>query len=751
MAKRQSRPPDDGASELGSIADRLGVGSRPPMRTPSGDLDPEHFRWAYTLLDRMIVGIMQGEIDPPRNFNPEQYRKVFNSYCMSHGFDPRHLQDARTEAEKLLDAVRQLVEAPHTVLEIPTDIVNALAGAMEAAVKECGRQIDAQIDEARLASVGKGWRHLLEKLARCQEMARQPLPSRVFKGDAAKWRASHLLRHMLYIFHRGTASEADATAMMKITPHLCKMAVDIWEAEEKVAFTAEGVQYGAIDYEGVILTCPPGHWKTTILTAWISRRTCRRKRTQGIVLHAIADKAEEILQSVKFAIDNKTATGRRCRALYPHLRLADKDNNQSKMRLRDDNPTKSPTLMATGVTNKGLGSDADFIAIDDAVPQEDAHQETERKRRQEKIGGTWLSRRRKTEDVFVVWIGNTWHPADAMMHHMKLAGQQKIKYRVSIQRCGGPAERFKPLCPDAMSAADLRAMYHVVGPALYAAAYECRPMAEGRQIVSKLRYYDPSDEQHGRFLNGAQFIASGDPAATSRDKSDRAGIAYCAIGEVSWTEADESGQPVHKSETRLRFLGFDEIKARPADFTEYIMRLMLEGRPVDTVLVETVGGFTGIIDDFDRRFGVSAIPISTANRSKEMRLKSASPALDDERFGPGGSGPGAVVEFPGLRREDGTVGPDPELQKFYDQILSFGATEHDHTCDAITQAVNWAIREDRIKVGSGEISRRVVRYMQEDPQRERLKRFVAELRSGGRESRITADQEDMACFGATWN
>lgn len=750
MAKRTKPPDESPPADFVPMADRLGVGPRPPLHNDAGELDPEHFRWGYRLLDRMIVGIMQGEVDPPRNFNPEQYRKVLDSYSHSHGFEPRHLQDARTEAEKALDAAKQIIDSPHTVLEVATDIVEALSRSMEQAVAECGKQIDGIVDEQRFAKSGKAWRHLLEKLARCQEMAREPLPGRVFKGDSAKWRASHLLRHMLYIFHTGTSEDHDSTALMKITPHLCKMSIDIWEAEEKVAWTAEGPKYGEIDYEGVILTCPPGHWKTTILTAWISRRVCRRKRTQGIVLHAIADKSEEILQAVRFAIEDKYATGRRCRALYPHLRLADRDNNQSKLRLWDDNPTKSPTLMAVGVMNKGLGSDADFLALDDVVPQEDANQETERKKRQEKIGGTWMSRRRKTKDRFVLWIGNTWHPADAMMQQMKLASQGKIKYRVSIQRCGGPKERFKPLCPDAMTAADLRATYHVLGPELYSAAYECRPAAEGRQIIQKLRYYDSEDEEHSRFLNGAYYVVSGDPTATSRDKSDRAGIAYCAVGEASWLEEVE-GSVVRKTEARIRFIGFAEIKARPGDFTEYIMRLMLEGRPVDAVLVETVGGFTGIIDDFDRRFGVSAIPISTANRSKEARLKSASPAIDDQRFGPFGKGPGAVVEFPGIRMADGTVGPDPQFEKFYNQILSFGATEHDHTCDAITQVVNWAIREGRIQVGSGEVSQRVVQIMQEDPQKERLRRFVNELRNGGRENLARAEDEEAACFGATWN
>lgn len=545
--------------------------------------------------------------------------------------------------------------------------------------------------------------------------------------------------------------EGGASSVFKIGFHHAKIAVDIWRAETGThigmpmgedldPYHPEPViKKGAFQCDGAIVICPPSHGKTEEASHWCARRISENPYEQGWVVHAQAKQAENILGYVSNYFDITTAQGRRNRALFPSVPYVFKKRNNRVFWLDLPHKTKQPTMSAAGVRAKVSGSDASFILFDDPVDQRETEQDAERERTYSLMQGTWLTRLRGQKGkgdkrgTFHLTTTTLWHPDDANCRRIALAKEKQdtsafLPLLVSRQGCGGPnsVPPFKPLWPEMYGQQYLRRKYaEMRSPTLYSAAYMSDPVAEARKIIRKIRLYDPAHPDHARFLQIAKFYLSLDPAATNREGADKAGIVYGGLGELAWEEISDDGTQVMSTEMRFRVLDAHQIHATQSELVEHAFGLCLVNK-VDHVVAETRSGYVAVAEMFENMHGIKPIRIDPGNKSKEIRLRSAAPMLED---GNSDSGLRAVVEFPGKRDETGKIVPDEKFHFLYDQILNFGFCSDDHCVDAVTQVVNYLASD--LGVGRG-IASRIAQQQVERAIDHRLRSITSKwLKSGG--------------------
>lgn len=710
----------------------------PPIRL-NGQANPEFFRSAYeTIMRRGLEAAAAGE---PLPTNLDKLREFIDQTAKSHGFDPKRLQDRRSDGEVLADAIESLREDPGSFFENEVwasvdRLLDAKEARMDDADAGCHQYIEEKKQKTR-AEWGKAMRRRAHRLRRLRERARTPVPPLAsdkpedYVSEEAL-ECAHPLRYMTYVGRSNMDTVRRAKNVQQLEPHdfvyqwgehHFKMASDIWIARNGVAFDFDGDSTqivairGAIPYEGAVIVMPIGHGKTEFACGYTALEVNLRPRVQGVMLHAIDVRAQENLQYVETFFDTKTDFGRRSVSLFPGLKVA--QSNSQRFRVDAGQSLKSPTLTASGISARSLGTNTIFQLLDDVVPQSDAEQPTERERRKKLIAGTWGTRQRGY-GTFRLVIGTLWHHADALMDMIAKAaryretdGRQGVCYLVSKQSCGGPKDGFRPLW-GVYTADHLRKKYYDLGPALYAAAYMSNPMTDDQRLVKKLRLYDPTDRMeavagvpenqrtHAKFLESCVRYLSLDPSATNGERSDKAGVLYAGKGAVSFMVTRSDGEVVRRTEKRLRIFESSDIGATQSELVDHTLTYAMVN-PVDYVMVETRSGFRGIAEMFEGK-GVDVIRLDPKNKKKIERLRSAAVAIEDA------NAPDfrAVVEFPGVwvhkgRQSDGTarleLEIDPRFKPIERQIIDFGVADADHSVDCLTQLVNELLPD--LSVGRG--------------------------------------------------
>lgn len=515
-------------------------------------------------------------------------------------------------------------------------------------------------------------------------------------------------------------SDGPAATVFNIGRHHAKMVVDLWMAETstyigmplgsdaKEDFPKAKIIMGVTECEGAIIVFPPGHGKTEVGAHWCARRISDNPYEQGWVIHAQEALAAQSLAYVASMFEMSSPAGRRNRALYPNIPTKFRKKNSKMFWLDLPNRTKQPTMSASGVRSKRSGADASFVWFDDPVDQREAEQDKERDRTYALINGTWLTRLRgkqskgATRGIFHFTTTTLWHPDDANCRRIELARQKKLRILVSRQGTGGPRSfpKFEAVWPEMYPASKIEKIYEAMkNPTLFSAAYMSNPVAESLKIIRQLRFYDPASTDHVRFLKSCTNYLSLDPSATNRPGSDKVGIVHAGMGEFSWEEVSADGVPVYRCENRLRIVDANQIHATQSELVEYTCGYSLI-KQVDHVIVETRSGFVAVAEMFENMHGIKPIRRDPGNKSKDVRLRAAAPALED---GNADDGIRAVVEFPGKRDEAGNIVPDERFDWLYRQILDFGFAAEDHCVDALTQLVNYLAPE--LSVGKGVVSR----------------------------------------------
>lgn len=711
-----------------------------PSQSVNGQPNPEFYRAAYAKVLEMTFAEIAGGNRVP--FNADSVIQMIDRMALAAGFEPKALQDRRTPSQVAADAFDRVLNAPSEWWELASEEIDAVGEViqqrMDAADNGAIEYIQGRV---RDAPGPKLWRARLELLKRLRERARTPIPRYGIsdRGDGGvclahkpMYEAAWPLRVMVYCGRSNMAHLANAEpsrSVYMVGAHHVKMACDYWEARHGVAYMADPahpcgadapiqIMRGMIDYKGCVIVAPMGHGKTDTGRFLTACEIALNPHTQAILLHAAADKARENLAYLASLFAHSTPVGRRFFSLFG-LSLDAVNANLFRVDLPDRN--KSPTAMATGVKGKGLGGNASFQWWDDPVPMSDREQETERKRTFSLLHGTWMTRMRGREGWFLLVTATLWHNDDAIAKTIQLVRDGKAKYRVSIQRCGGPRTfpKFAPLWPEVYPASELETRYNSMkDPSLYSAAYMSNPVADERRIVQKMRYYDKmlvdavgQPTEHAMFVDTSVKYLSLDPSATRGERADLAGIVYAGLGSVP-VKKFVDGHWVHGTEKRLRLFDYEAIPATQSDLVQHTISLC-RARPVDYVLVETRSGFHATADMFENYHGIDVIRLDPKCKSKEERLRAAAPALEQKNEESAGGGFQAVVEFPGVRTgriaEDGTpiLALDPRFRQLADEILDFGVCGTDHGLDALTQMVIYLAPDLAIGTG-GIVSRKAI-------------------------------------------
>lgn len=761
MAKR-GRPPKNKTVEQVSRAFRaedygIGLDGKPLPECPrkffeDGSPNLGYFHWMLGRLSESLTNAAISGDKLPSSYKDAQVALLAEAEMV--GFRPQQLFDRRSEGDKIEEAVSKLLDAPDSVLEVADDIVEVIRKEMDKVDSGCKNYIAEKCDEidealyeaaqeaASKAKKAARWKKVLESLLHVRARAKMPVPVRVpgvAPQDCDSLRAAHPLRFAIYIGRSNMAQfRTDASkpsdAILRFARHHCKMAVDIWAAENNCVWDPDGIRVHVpgIRYEGAIIVAPPGHGKSELGAHWAALRICNNPNEQGLIGHAQSGEAEKTLRYLRHCFDRETAVGRRVATMFPRIQLAKNENNVNSIKLEVGEVLKQPTVMAFGIRSKISGANASWIWFDDPVDQREVDSETDRDRTDRVIQGTWMTRLRGTKGTFHLTTTTLWHPDDANMRRIKLAREKKVWIYVSRQWCGGPTwypsygnrRHYGPLWPEMYPEEFLRKKYNAMrSPSLYAACYGSDPRTDSDKLVRKLRYYDPHTKEHQELIQSglSKFYISVDPAATVRETSDPAGLLYAVWGDVTSKTQTETGVDV-KRRPVIRILDARQFKATQTDLADEIALYSATQR-VDHVIVETTAAFNATRELLQELHGIPSIGMPpTQNKSKGVRLRAVSVMMEDANTGP--DVPPPVVEFPGVPNEKGEIVPDPRYDWFYRQIVDFGTGVSDHALDALTQLL--ILLGPEAGVGTGLVTEHIQQEMTRDSRVSRLLGMVRE-------------------------
>lgn len=712
-----------------------------------------------------------------------------------YGYSMASLVDRRAESDKINEAVEKLFihsgEKP-SLLEMMDAEIEAVEGGIKAAVQQCqwaeddsvkqeiGKEELANRERARMKlRMGKEWLARLARLRALKELAREPVPAKCrwmplmdrnprTRGSIAnildmgyearkevreqmEARFEHVLmaslplRHMAYVMRTNLSDrqmKGSATAIFDLKKHHAQAAWELYLMENDLDWTADGL-VKCEPWEGAIIVMPPGLGKTTVGVAFFGMKTGQNRHNKILMGHAIETLAVKNHRYLSSMFKDDNAAGRRMAALYGKFEF-DKDSDH-EFRLVMDDRSKQSTLTAHGVSAKISGSDADYVWMDDPVDISEREQPEERRRKLETMNGTWFTRLRGKKSKHVTTT-TLWHEDDANCKRIRMAREGKLRIRVLVLRHGGPDDKpmFWSLWPEEFPPSKLRGLYEG-DAANYSACYLSDPRIEQLRVIRKLRFYDPSAPEHRDFMQGAVMHLSADPAATSRAKSDKAGLLYCACGQVS-SQPDADGMTKH--ETRLRIIEAREFHATQSALVNEIGRFANTTK-VDYVHIEMVNGFAATGEMLMNQFGVDAISHHPGIKSKEIRLKGVATLIDNSMKG--NVHGGAVVEFPGIVDRFGRVGPDPAYQWLYEQFLRFGMVKADHCVDALTQLVGHLQRTGELNAGAGFVTQMVQQAVADGSTDQRLKRMLDAVAGGLTKKSVEEEDAEFLEGDSLWN
>lgn len=556
----------------------------------------------------------------------------------------------------------------------------------------------------RRAELGKYWLARMRRILRARKWAREKEPIRI-SDDSGKWqhalRASYVLRFMAYCERsdmpppRGAGPEWSVLQFGRLH---AKMAVHVYLAENGLEALPGRIVELPAPRKGAGIVSPPGHGKSVFLCGKNAEWLIDDSRNQMVYLHASEGESVKNVDKIAAYFKTDNATGKRCRSLFPHLRVQKKSNASGILKIEMSHRLKDPNLQGLGVLGKVLGRNTSKQTWDDVVPQSDADQPSERQRRHETLTGTWLSRQRGTNS-FLLIAANMWHMDDAVARLRR--DQKKNEIPFLVLKVGGPDSNppFKPLWPEVYPASELAVRYRTMrNAALWSAAYMANPLAESNRIVKKLRLYDVDDPQHEALMRTATFHLSIDPSAVNREKADKTGLLYAALGELK-EEIERDSARVTTYRRVLRIVQAREFHANQVEIVNEI-RAVASGQRVDRVYVETKSGFAATADMLEEVAGAdTVVRLDPINLSKTIRLRSAAPFICEAAAETVKHV--ACVEFPAKRQPDGTLKLLPEMEELSTQVLDFGVAQGDHMVDALSQLVNRLALEGAIAAGEG--------------------------------------------------
>ena len=739
---------DDAVSD--DSGDLVDIGLDIPIET-LGDYPLETIRrmirGAITKTAVIQSRIDSGRLERPVGFDSNKTIKTLEAVARTYGVNLREVSDTRSDLQKAVDMAMDLAACPSDLLEKADGIVTAIERSMLTAVQEGEDYIKDRIasegdepeDPKSVRARMDRWLILARKIRKIRRWARDPIPTDRTKPLAPRtgfrhedvWEATHALRYMLFVGRSDLQGQNEKDLIFQIGPHIVKMCVDIWEADNGVGFFNHLMrrpkdkyefnekEWAGKQYEGAVILLPPRHSKTSFLRHWVGLTISVNQRIKIAYVHCRKEEAEVFCQHVASLFDDKTKSGRRNATLFD-FKLAEYDNKARKIRLHNDDPSKEANLTAAGFTEAAQGKDLDILIGDDLVPQEDVREASTRTQRKVRWAGTWMTRLqmrvggRKGKGGFFIVSGYPWHHDDLVWHHVRQArlaartnGGQGIYARLSMQPVGGPKSGYTPIWPKLFDKAVLKRKYLALGSAsVWAANYELNPITDEMKLVKEVALYDHMGAGHVEFMSAAMVHLSVDPSSTNRPSSDKTGLVRAAIGIKTSRTHKEWGEEV-ESECVMRVLGAEEFYATQSEAADRLAHAASSAR-VDYIHIEISGGYgTSLRDLLISLHGMSSIiQHKPGPRSKEQRLRLVAPLVENSS-----TGIRAKIEFPGKPNEKGELEPEESVAGLINQIINFRVLSGLHSLDAFTQLAAHAAPQ--LSAGTGAATEEV-RAHQED-------------------------------------
>ena len=711
-----------------NLPDRLLEGGEPNPDYPRAVAS----KWQEILL----AAASQGKSIP----NGKSMFDGLKSIAEMHGFNPKNLADVRTDAQVFEDAVNSLIERGDSAFEMADSTVKLLEEGFAKALNGCIARIDEETEKAKAAGANpypkkdldrirgkkkalENWIEVLKRVMEIRQVARKPVLTTYEPPLAsARWvsatheerrwamEASHVLRFMLYVGRSNIPGAAYQKRhnIFYMTEHLCRMATAVWEAENGVYFTNQGPQKGVIQYEGVLIAAPPGHWKSELSNHVVGLWLCKNPREQVKIGHAKPDNASSVLQYAAAMFREDEPVGRRRATLYPAARMAKKDDTKRSMRLELPVTQKAPTLTSNGVHEAIGGHNASRIVYDDVVDQDEMWSTSDRDRTTAVIRDTWMNRLRGNPGIDSFWMSVTtiWHEDDFNSRMIDAARKGKKIVKVLMLPAGGPEDNFKPVCEHCADRAKLRSKWQEDSSA-YNTVYRMLPTPDQGRIVNKVGLYDSDSPEHREFMDNCFAVhCSVDPTATTKPRSDKAGVVFAAHGDKQVVNEDGNTQTV----TQLRVFKADRLAATPLDICHMIVAYAHDNR-LDGVTIETQGGYSTMAEYLDAYAGIETNMMDPTHQGKKgVRLRQVANLLDASRPQGGMSVP---VLLPGVRNENGNLVPRSDIQWLVDEIEKFGSAKTDDGLDALVQLVRHL--RDELTVGPGVVTEAVREAVKGNP------------------------------------
>jgi len=725
----------------------------PPPKLPNGKPNPEFYAAQLRRLNQINENWLRDKGRPVTGFVASQ-KGILNA-AKAAGCDESEIGDGRSIATRIDDAVERLIMGDvDAILEQQDDVLKAMVASCKSAIEKCDAKLaavkDSQVSLAererarKQSDRGKWVRSLIEAVMRLRAMAIHAVPPGSRLDLAPAMEASHVLRFMVYVYRsdlpgrKGMASPAER--IHEIANHHAEIATRYWIARERVAYLVKGTPQevsdrpdlfhpvggwvrDAFECTGLLVMCPPRHGKSAIGTAITALEINKNNQIQAAMTHAVDAHAAKNMRHVSAAFKgvghrDESAIGRRNLSLFP-AKLSRRDNNEASMRLRSDNPTRDPTLFASGVMSSVGGSNLDFLWSDDDVNPEEAQRPNQREITATKWFNQWM-KRLQGKNPFVLKTLTLWHDDDTNGRMVKMIGRGELNMHVLVLPAGGPRrkERFgrvieawQSVWPEKYPSSWLKQAFVGMTPYDYSCQFECDPISDDERVVKSLRMFVASIDEnevnvpawvyeqvraHQRWMLTAEFHCTIDPAATSKEqqekqrhKADKAGMIWAGVGMLREVVLNEGGHLVH-SEGRnvVRIMDCMTFLATPSDAVARFGDFF-KTHKVDKVHVEVTGVGLATSELLRNNYKLPAsalIEHRPGRRSKRERLRATSVMLDNSGVDLGL--PPAVVEYAGVWR-NGRVELVPSVREVWEQTLNFGFVTDDHCVDAQSQLLAW--------------------------------------------------------------
>jgi len=722
-----------------------------PVKKGSRRYHKRRLQKLHERLSDLTVYYLENPDEIPKGWNPTQLASSLKMEAEVHQIDWSGLADDRDPLEKASDRFMEMQTSVGRMFEATDTELDAIIVGIEEATRRGIKQFekydsmkakdlvkkgtvpDGEDPEGppgpkTIAEAGRQWLDRFRKIQEIRRSILDPAPTGMSRKERIVYNSTRLLRFMLFVSRSdvgGAKSKARGDVYLIGDIHV-EMSMSIWLARngyttskwgligpgDLVGYPGNKFEFAGVNYAGVMLLYPPRHGKTNIIAADIASEMNFEHRRQAAYLHRSEGMTAKQVGKVASFFDLTRSSGRRNASLYPYS-LDKGGNNETSIRLRNDERTTNPNLIGVGVNSRGQGHNLNTIYIDDVTHRDDQTQPTVREGVKDRVGSTWTSRLQGDDGGFMVVSGYPWHHEDVLWTYYQKAllagrtnGRQGLVLWVAKRAVGGPKDGFKPIWPEMYDAAWLKRAYVLLGDDAAWLATNClNPISDGNRIVRELRLYNVHSEETKAFIrNGVEQYVSCDPTAKGDGTGDKVGWVQAMLGQVR-TIVEVDGVRKVEYEDQIRITSQDEFPATQMDLSDKIAELA-EGEPTDEVFMEVVTGLgSATIEMLERMHGIRGVTeCGHRGKDKEQRLRSVSQMLEN-------SNPmlPACVLFPGkvVFDEDGNptdrLEPIDEIKPLVNYVINFRVASGYHSLDALTQMLHQC--RGRLKVAGGKVSR----------------------------------------------